>query len=261
MPPNLTYELIASDYPDVQLVKNKLVLSRFSPRSEISIVILAEGALNAESFSPTLCSKTTKGKIVEKLEYVPSNVGNTVLIYGFWVVFLALLFILPPKWTAYQNEQREIENKKIVENYSFLKEAGWRDFDDFVLSEIHNNYSKYEFPIIFETAQRKGNIFELKFMVTNKTATTLKVRANYRVDEEGDAVYHTDYPNLISVNPMQSVPIVVGAQIPPKNNMRNLRVFVLLIFGKDKLFTLEFNPSLNKTANQVLKGKPASKGR
>lgn len=195
MPPALTYELIASDNPDVVLQKNKIILARVSPHSEVSIVTMAEGAIEAESFSPTLNSKTTKGKVVKKQEDVPKNAGSTVLFFGGLLLLMSLMFILPAKWIEYKKEQQEVERKlqetkkqELLGRYAFIEQAGWRGIDNYVFSEARRSYSDIEFPMLLNSARRKGGYFEVEFMAINKTAAPLSVTAYFDAEENGLSV-------------------------------------------------------------------------
>lgn len=258
MPPALTYELIAADHPDVQLDKNKLVLSRIPPRSEVSLVVLAEGAIEAESFSPTLSSKTTKGKVVKKLEEVPPNAGVVVLSIGGVLMLFALVILIPSKWIEYQNERQETQKKEILGRYAFLEQSGWRKFDSYVFSEVRRSYSGFEFPIAFNSARRKGNYVEIQFLATNKTAAPLKATAYFDTEQDGVSIVGEKSVFDMLVNPMQSIPVVVGTQISRNHPLEKLFVKLNLKFGEENVWGVRFYPSLNKTANQALQGTPAS---
>lgn len=258
MPPALTYGLIAADHPDVQLDKNKLVLSRIPPRSEVSLVVLAEGPIDAESFSPTLTSKTTKGKVVKKLEEVPPNTGVVVLSIGGVLILLALMILIPQKWIEYQNKRQETERKEILGRYAFLEQSGWREFDSYVFSEVRRSYSGFEFPLVYKSARRKGDYIEIHFLATNKTAAPLKVTAYFDTEEDGVSIVGGKSVFDVFVNPMQSIPVEAGTEIPRNHPLGKLFVKLNLKFGKENLWGIRFYPSLNKAANQALRGTPAS---
>ncbi|OGO36562.1 MAG: hypothetical protein A2Z03_02680 [Chloroflexi bacterium RBG_16_56_8] len=258
MPPALSYELIASDHPDVLLQKNKLVLSRVSPQSEVSIVLMAEGAIEAESFSPTINSKTTKGKVVKKQEEVPPNAGIVVMSVGAFVLFIGLMFIIPSKWLDYQKEQKEAEKREILGRYAFLEQAGWRGLDHYIFSEARRSYSEIEFPMLFSSARRKGDNFEVQFLATNKTAAPLSVTAYFDTEKGGVSVEGKKSAFDVSVPPMQSIPLVVSTEIPRKLAAEKLFVTISFKFGEEQLWGLRFYPSLNKAANNALQGTPAS---
>jgi hypothetical protein len=256
MPPALTYDLIAADSPDVRLDSKKLVFSRISPRSEVSIVLLAEGAVQSENFEATLNSKTTKGKIVKKLEDVPPNAGSFVLSVGGILLFLALGVVIPLKWLEYQTEQRESEKNEVLKNYSFLEDAGWRQIDRFIFSDARASYAGFEFPILFNSAHRKGNNFEVRFFATNKTSAPLKVYAFFSSEEEDVSIIHTNLAKDILVQPMQTSPVVVSADIDSSmKDLDKLHVEVRMQFGELPPIFVIFSPSLNKASNQAFRHK------
>jgi hypothetical protein len=246
MPTALTYELIAADHPDVRLDKNKLIFTRISPKSEVSMVLLVEGAIENESFSPSLSSKTTKGKVVKKLEEVPQNRGDSVLVIVITILFLSALFFLPVKWFDYHRKQKE---EKIIKAYSFLKDDGWREYERALSSEVLAGYSGFEFPILFRSAKRKGNYIEVQFLAINKTAAPLQVTAFFE-NEEKDIIIHDIFQKV--VEPMKSMPVVISDDIPKGDASKKFFVRVTLGFGKNNLIGLKFYPSLNKAANRVL---------
>jgi len=258
MPPALTYELIASDHPDVLLKNNKLLLSRVPPQSEVSIVLMAEGSIEAENFSPTINSKTTKGKVVKKQEEVPPNAGVVVMTAGGFLLLMGLMFLIPSKWIEYQQEQKKAEIQAALGRYKFLEQAGWRGLDPYVFSEARRSYSEIEFPMLFNSAQLKGDEFEVRFLATNKTAAPFGVTAYFGTEKDVISVNGKKSAFDVNIPPMQSIPVVVSAKIPKKLATEELFVTVSFTFGEERIYGLRFYPSLNKTANTALQGTPAS---
>lgn len=260
MPPALTYELVAADHPDVKLQKNKLLLARIAPRSEISMILLAEGNLEAESFSPTLSSKTTKGKLVKKLEEVPPNAGAVVLSIVSFVAVMALMFYLPQRWIEYQTQQKENEKREVLKKYAFLEAAGWRGLEPYVGSQLRQSYSSLEFPVIFQSATRKGDQLEMQFAVTNKTAALLKVTAYADAEPKRQTatVFGRNSVFDAPVNPMQSLSIVI-AMNTIGNDPENLFVRFSFEYAEERLWGVRFYPVHNESANRALQG--TAKGR
>ena len=263
MPPALTYDLIAADSPDVRLDNKKLVFSRISPRSEVSIILLAEGAVQSENFEATLNSKTTKGKIVKKLEDVPPNAGSFVLSVGGVLLLLALGVVIPHKWSEHkiaqrdsEIAQRDSEKNEVLKKYSFLEDAGWRDVDRFIFSDARASYAGFEFPILFNSARRKWNNFEVRFFATNKTSAPLKVYVYFYSEEEDVSIIHTNLAKDILVQPMQTSPVVVSADIDSSmKEFDKLHVKVRMQFGELPPIYVIFSPSLNKASNQAFRRK------
>ncbi len=253
MPPALTYELIASDHPDIELEKNKVVLSRLSPMSELSMILLAEGSIEAESFTPTITSKTTKGKVVKRLEEVPPNIGTVLMWVGSFLVFMFALFYIPSLVSDYQKA-------KALERYAFLGKSGWRSIDRYVSSDARASYAGGEFPLVITAASRTGDVYEIVFTATNKTAAPLLVTAYFDLEKEEVVELRLDRVKSVfdvPVNPMQAIPVVVSTKLP--SGMQRQKLFVRVGFqfgdeklGKDHIVGLQFFPSANETANKAL---------
>lgn len=253
MPPALTYELIASDHPDIKLEKNKVILSRLSPMSELSMILLAEGSIEAENFTPTITSKTTKGKVVKRLEEVPPNIGTVLMWAGGFLVFMFVLFYIPPLVSDYQKT-------KTLERYAFLGKSGWRGIDRYVSSDARASYPGSEFPLVVTAANRVGDVYEVTFTATNKTAAPLLVTAYFDLEKEEDQEVRLDTVKSVfdvPVSPMQAIPVVVSTKVPSGLQRPKLFVTVHLQFGdekfgKDNILGLRFFPSTNETTNKAL---------
>lgn len=140
MPPDFTYELIAADHPDVRLVKNRMTLDRFAPATDISIILLVEGPNELDNFLPSINSKTTKGKVLKKIEEIPPNIGNVILTVFIIIIVVFLTSYITKKIFDYQEQ-------KVKEKYSYLETEGWKLYETFIDSKVKQNYINTEFPI------------------------------------------------------------------------------------------------------------------
>lgn len=213
---------------------------------------MAEGAIETESFAPTLNSKTTKGKTVKKLEEVPPNAGKMVILAGAAIFFLALLFIVPQKWFEHQSKKADIERKEELEKYTFVLQEGWRGIDRYVFSDARKSYSAIEFPMKISSAARKGDDYEIQMLAINKTATTLEVSAYFDSEDENINLSNTKNSFNISIPPMQATPIIVKTNIPKNANIQKLFISVSYQFGTEYIYGLRFYPVLNKVTKKAL---------
>jgi len=254
MPPTLTYELIAADHPDVQIDKNKVLLSRLVPNSQVSMILLAEGPIEAESFSPSLSSKATKGKIFKKLEDVPPNAGTVVLALGGFVLVVFLCVFVPTKIFEYQKRQEEKAQQSLLAKYAYLDKSGWRGIDGYIKSDARNSYGGFEFPLVLTGARRTGSIYELSFVATNKTSSLLKVTSYFEAKTKDKPLYSPGEKSVfdLQVNPMASLPVVVSAKLDPDAPLADLFVKISLKFGDDYVWGIRFYPTENDTANRAL---------
>lgn len=250
MPAGIKHELIASDHPDVDLKSNKVTLSRISPLSEISLILLAEGAaVEAESFTPTITSKATKGKVVKRLEEMPPNIGTIVLTFVGFILIMFAIGAVPSFLNEYQKTK-----------YAFLEKAGWRNIDFYVKSEVRNSYRGNEFPIVITSVNQDRDFYETTFMVINKTALPLRVTAYFDYPKEesrGNGLETIKSSFDVLINPMQAIPMAVSTKLSSDLQRSKLFVSVSLYFGddwNDHILGLKFLPYASDISNKTLSG-------
>ena len=104
--PELKYSVVAFDSADTDVTGSQIRIKRIPPFSEFSVILLAEGSFIPEKIVSIFSSKAIKGKIIDKIEHVPSPYWNLCL-------YPAILgCLLCGVWYA--------AHSKITENYNEL---------------------------------------------------------------------------------------------------------------------------------------------
>lgn len=253
MPSNLTYELLASDHTDVKLEKNKVILSRIPPMSDISMILLAEGSIDGDTFIPSITSKTSKGKIVKKAEEILPNYGTILISFFTAILIFAFMLYAPKKYYEYQREQAK---QVILNNYAYLQEDGWTGFEVFHQSGYQQSYGKNEFPLAFTGVKKIGEkTFELSFIATNKTTLPLMIDTYFDNDDEIIFSSLKGIKNAfsVSVNPLTSSPVVVSFTLDNDKKLSDIYIGFILKFSNNSLFGIQFYPEKNNKIKSLIK--------
>lgn len=253
MPPGLKCELLASELPGIELQKNTIKINRLAQKSESSILLLVEGEIDENNFSPSLTSKMAKGKQFKKQDEIPPNAGSVILIVGLALSFMSIVFYAPNKYFEYQEAEDEKKKSLMRARYSYLDETGWKGIDRYIDSGLRKAYSEFEFPLVVNSAKLEGKVFSMNFSAINKTAATLKITAYFQLTEI------TKIPTFskgsvfdLEVSPMSSKEFVVSMNYDNSIDIEEVVVGVSIKYGSDYLWGLQLFPSNNKIANKAL---------
>jgi hypothetical protein len=249
MPPNLTYELLASDHTDVKLEKNKVILSRMSPMSDISLILLAEGSIDGDTFIPSITSKTSKGKVLKNSQNIPPNYGSFLISVCIGILLVTLMLIGPKKYSEYKQQV-------VLKNYSYLTDDGWTGFEIFLHTDYAQSYSKKEFPLAFTGVKKVGeNTYELNFIATNKT--TLPLTIDTLFDNEDQFFFSTlkgiKNASTVTVNPLNSSPVVISFKLDKNRKLSDVYINFVLRFGDYGILGVVFYPSKNNQIMDLIK--------
>lgn len=251
MPPNLTYELIASDHTDVKLENNKIVLSRIPPKTEVSMILLAEGSIESETFSPTITSKTSMGKVLKENADVPPNYGNVLINTLLFIISFGIASYLPAKYIAYK---AHLATQQYHDRYSFLFDNGWDHFDVFTSSDYAQSYGKSEFPLVFTGVKKTAkNAYQLSFMATNKTTSVLTISASY--DGGPDvfcAALGVSSPANTTINPLSAKPILISYTPSQNKKLPDTSIGFSIKFSNRSYWGTIFTPAKNPVIRDVI---------
>lgn len=202
LPPKGVYELVGAEHPDLVLDNKAISLMRLGPRTETSMLILAEG-ISLSEFSPSLSSKATSGVLLKKIEDVPPNYGSVALVLCLIAAFMLggyswverdladFRASLNEEAKKRETEKLEKENQKreYMENFGYLDDLGWTGIENFVESKIHLSYPGFEFPVSISSSTKSNGYYSIGILVANKTASNMEVTAYF---ESEDVVIDSD---------------------------------------------------------------------
>ncbi|NUW29570.1 hypothetical protein [Aliarcobacter butzleri] len=222
----LKYEILSTTFDDLELNKNKLSIPRLSPSDRISVLLLIENGNFSKTDIKSILSKTTKGKIINQ-ENLPINYGNLLIIL---LVIISVTFA-PSKLFDLYNNYKLNEAK---EEYSFLTDKGFHDYDRYFKSEIIEFYSKTEFPIYQISKMKTKDIISLKYRLINNLATEMDISIYDTIEIEDIKFMSTEYFNKVkssyyfTLKPKEyrDIEIYMFSPKNSKKNERNIR-FVL----------------------------------
>lgn len=168
--PSLQYEVISATTSDIKIEDSILSISRLSPMDTISIIVLIEGGDFGKEKISSISSKDIKGKIIENIDSVIPNIGNTILTTLSYIAIVPLVFF---GLSAYDNWDTERQ----IDQLSYISEQGWEGLEKYAESDFRSAYSDAEFPIYQESITRKGDVVSASFIFINKAATEVKLTA------------------------------------------------------------------------------------
>ncbi|MFK5894857.1 MAG: hypothetical protein QM504_16685 [Pseudomonadota bacterium] len=177
--PSLQYEILAASASSITLGSSVLMLQRLSGRDEVSVVLLVEKGSFSKSDISSISSKEKKGKIIEKLEDVPPNTGNVILLSVAVLLFCIGVFKASYIHSVYSQYKIDYYLEEQVAE-------GWYDLDMYVTSDYIDFYGEDRFPIKQISAERKKNKFNASFEVSNLTDSFLSVTAHIGLVDEKD---------------------------------------------------------------------------
>ncbi len=168
-------ELVGSTCESLSVNRNKINIPRIAPGDDYSALLLVEeGELTKQKIS-SITSKSTKGKVLSKLEEVPPNFGNMILGIFALVLVVATPMVSMDYYFDYKQENEKKEKQKSLDELSELAEKGWSNYDTYAFSNLRKNYSNAEFPIYQLDVKRKNNIVLISFRFINKSASEMQI--------------------------------------------------------------------------------------
>ncbi|WP_286831799.1 MULTISPECIES: hypothetical protein [Acinetobacter] len=187
---SLKYELLAFNDSNMSLDENIIKIDRLHKKSKVSVLLLVENGDFSYKQILQVDSKTEKGRIIEKVEDVPPNLFDLIV-----VLFLLVPFIGAGAWAGYlYNDTKTKDNvdkdilldKKMnfIKNGEYyvsnenlkLKKIGWINLIDYEDSNLSKSYLGTEFPIRFyeKKVLEDGKVI-FAFEIINKTALSFSV--------------------------------------------------------------------------------------
>jgi len=170
---NSNYTLLASSSSQISIVDNKIKIERILPKSSSSILILAEGGNFSSSSISAFSSKFTNGRIIDSLDSVPPNFGN---------MFIGVLFALGIPLLLYLGATKipDIYYQYKASKYNEDIRNQWEGIEKFVSTDLSDNYSSVEFPLILQSRSRNRDTLLLQYRAVNKLAAPLDIFASYK---------------------------------------------------------------------------------
>lgn len=167
--PSIRYEVVASSDNSPSLIESAICIPRIPPGDDSSVLLLVEGGDFSNERISKISSASSKGRLIQKMDQVPHNLGNSILL----VTALLALFALPIVGIEYYSNWKSTAR---LERLSDLAENGWTDLGRYSDSRFRDNYSDGEFPIHLLETTRDGNVIAVKFRIVNKASAPLRLR-------------------------------------------------------------------------------------
>lgn len=168
--PSRTYEIVASTDATASLNGAVIHVPRIPPGDDYSLLLLVENGDLTKDHISTVSSKTTKGKVLSKLEEVPPNAGNVLL-----AIFAVVLIAGGPVAAIKQYDQWRLAHT--LDELDYLKKSGWSNYERYADSDLVGSYGKGEFPIYQMDVRRVGDAVIVPFKVVNNTAGEMEISA------------------------------------------------------------------------------------
>jgi hypothetical protein len=164
----ISCELVGSTCESLSMINNKIKIPRVSPGDDYSALLSIEkGDLTKEKIL-SITSKNTKGKVLSKLEDLPPNFGNVILMI---LLFIAFATAPIAGIEYYQNYKKETA----INSLKILVKKNWSDYERYATSNFRKNYSDGEFPIYLSDVKRKKQNIMITFRLINKSASEMEV--------------------------------------------------------------------------------------
>ena len=232
LPPDIECDIIAADSPDISINDKFIKIDRLTPSTEISMIILVEGNVVSNEFSPTISSKQTKGKIFKRTSDVPPNYGTTILLILGLILFTICAASLYPAYDYMKGRYIVAQHKEIVDD-------GFEEYGliQFFNSDISQNYKKGEFPIRFIKCENGVNDFDCKFRLVNKTAVPMGITA---FAEDASSKNFERFYEIIDIKSLQSGELNI--KLVPKRNIESSSAIIMfsIQFGQER-FYIKYN--------------------
>ncbi|MBI5205651.1 MAG: hypothetical protein HZA11_12115 [Nitrospirae bacterium] len=159
--PSYFYKMIASTSAGVLLEKNLLQIQRIPPKDEVSIILETTHKDFSKKNVAAISSKTTKGKLWEKLEEVPPNAGSAALVIGAFILIPVVMWLSIDAYDKYK-EQKKVQSVKKV------SVQGWQNLESYAESELAGLYSNGQFPVEINGYKRLKDTIILDIELINK---------------------------------------------------------------------------------------------
>jgi hypothetical protein len=182
------YELVAASKPDVTLHNNVLKIPRAAPGDDISAIFITSD-IQFASKAISVSSKTTRGRVFEKLADVPPNFGKVTLgAVAFIAIPIALIFGMD-KVTSLLSADEQKPKATITESTSSAGNDGsaadlatkvpavpnWEGLESWQASEYAKSYPTGALAVQYVSHSRKQDIVVTDFRITNLTSQWLYV--------------------------------------------------------------------------------------
>lgn len=176
--PSYSYKMIASTSTGVLLENNILQIQRISPRDEVSVVLETTHKDFSKKSVAAISSKTTKGKLLEKLDEVPPNAGNAALVIAAFILIPVVLWLSINAYDKYREQQKLLSVQK-------CSVQGWQYIDNYAESDLAAHYSNGKFPVEIKGYKRIKDKLILNIELINNADDWLSFGVNV-VSPAGD---------------------------------------------------------------------------
>jgi hypothetical protein len=233
--PSYTYRMIALTSPTIKLEGSVLQIQRIPPRDEVSVVLETTNKNFSKKNVAAISSKTSKGKILEKIQEVPPNAGNTALVIGAFILIPTLMWFSADEYFKY----KEQKGKPPVQDVS---KTGWKNLDDYAKSTLAGFYLDGKFPVEIKGYRRVKDRIFLGIELINNTDEWLSFGVNV-VSPAGesdnfDPRYKT-YIQDVMVAPKGTLKQSFNAYLPAKFSHQFLLVQVNIEYQGKLFYRLE----------------------
>jgi hypothetical protein len=230
--PAYTYQMIALTSPDIILKDSILQIKRIPPRDEVSVILETTDKNFSKKNVAKISSKTSKGKILEKIEEVPPNAGNAALTVGIFI------FTLLISWFSIDIYlKHEMKNETNIVN-DVSKTTGWTNLDSYPKSPLAGLYVNGKFPIEINGYKRVKDKIVLEVKLINNTEDWMTFGVKV-VSPAGDYKYDPNYTSWfydVMVAPKTTSKQSLSAYLPVKYYQKILFINANIKYKND-LFT------------------------
>jgi len=237
------YELVGSNSHDAQVVGNKIVIPRIGPSEDVTVLLLVEPS----GFKPDdiiqCLSKDTKGSTVAKLENVPPNGPQRIIIVGMFVVVPALLYgtTFALNYAFALLNDRPVVTSTNEDNLAPFEVSGWK------IPHFYKGNSSLLEPFVegnitatVGDVSRKGEIATVPISFGNQTSEVLKISFSVNT--------------ALSGKRFKSYELSTGEfiVIPGKTETRSLRVVVPEVSKSQAERTVFIDANIKSMTGQTL---------
>jgi hypothetical protein len=233
--PAHTYKIIALTSPDIILEDSMLQIKRIPPRDEVSVILETTDSNFSKKNVAKISSKTSKGKILEKVEEVPPNAGNSALLIGFFILALLISWLSIDSYFKY----KMTKETNIVNDISHA--TGWTNLNSYAESSLAGLYLNGKFPVEIKEYKRVKDKIILEFELINNAEDWINFDVKV-VSPTGNNDYDNSYKPWIHdvmVAPKTTLKQTLSAYLPAKYSHKILFINVNIKYKEHFFVNIE----------------------
>lgn len=234
--PSYKYQMIALTSTDIILEDSVMQIKRIPPRDEVSIILETTDKNFSKKNVASISSKTSKGKILEKIEEVPPNAGNVAIFIGF------IIFTLFISWYSTNLYFKYKENNETSFANDVSRTTGWNNLGNYPQSSLASFYPNGKFPIVIKNYERVKNKVILSIELINNSDDWLmcyvKVISPAHDSNIDLSIYNSSVFDVM-VAPKTTSKQSLSAYLPAKHSNKILFVESGIKYKNESFYNLE----------------------